>query len=78
MIVCTPGKVKERFGTLFCGRFLVMVDQRAGMAEIIEQCTARGPVEWDAANRIRAGGATLSCRVEGTTLTLRAKLLRDQ
>jgi methanogenesis imperfect marker protein 11 len=74
MITCTPEKVKERFGALFCGRFLVMVDERAGMAEIIEQCTARGPVEWDAANRLRAGGATLSCRVEGNTLMLRAKL----
>ncbi|MBP1928468.1 methanogenesis imperfect marker protein 11 [Methanolinea mesophila] len=51
-----------------------MVDERAGVAEIIEQCSARGPVEWDAANRLRAGGATQSCRVEGSTLTLRAKL----
>lgn len=51
-----------------------MVDEEAGRAELIEQCSARGPIEWDAANRLRAGGATLSCQVEGTSMVLLARI----
>lgn len=76
MIIRTPSEVKERFGPLFSKKFLVMVDEPAGIAEIIEECRARGPVEWDAMNRKRAGGATTSCSVEGTTLTMRARIGR--
>jgi methanogenesis imperfect marker protein 11 len=53
-----------------------MIDPAAGMAEILETCRARGPVEWDAMNRRRAGGAVDHCSVEGNTLRLRARLGR--
>lgn len=53
-----------------------MVDERAGIAEIIEHCLARGTIEWDAMNRYRAGGVVTGCLVDGTSMTLRAKLGR--
>ncbi|MFA5414906.1 MAG: tRNA(Ile2) 2-agmatinylcytidine synthetase [Methanoregula sp.] len=76
MITLTPDDVKQRFGPLFAKKFLVMVDERAGMAEILEQCHARGTIEWDAMNRRRAGGVVLSCMVEGSAMTIHAKLGR--
>jgi methanogenesis imperfect marker protein 11 len=66
--------VKQRFGPLFAKKFLVMVDERAGVAEIIEHCLARGTIEWDAINRSRAGGVVTGCLVEGTSMTLKARL----
>ena len=76
MITLTPQDVKQRFGLLFAEKFIVMVDDRAGIAEIIERCRARGTIEWDAMNRHRAGGVVISSLVEGTSMTLRAKLGR--
>jgi len=38
MITLAPDDVKKRFGPLFSKKFLVMVDKRAGIAEILEQC----------------------------------------
>ncbi|MGA2162250.1 MAG: tRNA(Ile2) 2-agmatinylcytidine synthetase [Methanoregula sp.] len=74
MITLTPDDVKQRFGPLFSKKFLVMVDEKAGLAEILEQCHARGTIEWDAMNRRRAGGAVTTCAVEGSTMTIRACL----
>ena len=74
MITLTPDDVKKRFGPLFSKKFLVMVDEKAGLAEIIEQCHARGTIEWDAMNRRRAGGAVATCAVEGSTMTILARL----
>jgi methanogenesis imperfect marker protein 11 len=74
MITLTPDDVKQRFGPLFSKKFLVMVDEKAGLAEILEQCHARGTIEWDAMNRSRAGGAVESCAVEGSTMTIEARL----
>jgi methanogenesis imperfect marker protein 11 len=74
MITLTPDDVKQRFGPLFAQKFLVMVDEPAGRAEIIEQCRARGPIEWDAMNRRRAGGAVSGVEVEGTSMTIHACL----
>ena len=74
MITLTPDDVKKRFGPLFSKKFLVMVDETAGLAEILEQCHARGTIEWDAMNRRRAGGAVTMCAVEGSTMTIRARL----
>lgn len=76
MITLTPDEVRARFGPLFSERYLVMVDRVAGAAEILETCRARGPVEWDAMNRRRAGGAIDSCTVEGSTLRIRTRLGR--
>ncbi|MGC9434526.1 MAG: tRNA(Ile2) 2-agmatinylcytidine synthetase [Methanomicrobiales archaeon] len=73
MIVRTPAELRKQFGPLFSRRFLVMVDDTAGLAEIFEECHARGTIEWDAANRMRAGGSLLSCRVEGTAMTMTAR-----
>ncbi len=63
MIVLTPDDVKLRFGPLFSRKLLVMVDKTAGLAEFLEQCHARGTIEWDGMNRSRAGGAVASCAV---------------
>jgi methanogenesis imperfect marker protein 11 len=70
----TPDMVKDTFGPLFCKKFLVMVDETHGLAQIVEHCRARGPIEWDAANRMRAGGACKSCSIEGTSMTMTARL----
>ncbi len=74
MITLTPDEVRARFGPLFSMKFLVMVDQKSGLAEIREHCRARGTIEWDAANRMRAKGAAISCDVEGTTMTMLARM----
>ena len=74
MITLSPDEVKQRFGPLFAQKFLVMVDERSGKAEILERCLARGPIEWDAMNRNRAGGAVASCAVEGTSMIIHANL----
>jgi methanogenesis imperfect marker protein 11 len=74
MITLHPDEVKQRFGPLFARRFLVMVDERAGTAEILEECRVRGTIEWDAVNRQRAGGAVGRCEVEGTSLIIHARL----
>lgn len=74
MIILKPDEVNKRFGPLFAQKFLVMVDERAGTAEILEQCRVRGTIEWDAMNRQRAGGAVSGCEVDGTTMTIHARL----
>ena len=74
MIILEPHEVKERFGPLFSKRFLVMIDEHNDVAEIIEHCQARGTVEWDAMNRKRAQGAVIGCSVEGTILTIQARI----
>jgi len=74
MITLSPDDVRKRFGPLFAQKFLVMVDERAGAAEIHEQCRVRGTIEWDAMNRRRAGGASVRCEVEGTSMTIHARI----
>jgi len=51
LITLAPEDVRRLFGSLFAKKFLVMVDERAGIAEIIEQCITRDTIEWDAMNR---------------------------
>ena len=72
--VLRPEEVKERFGPLFCRKFLVMADEDSGRAEIIEECRHRGAIEWDVMNRMRAGGAVESISVDGASMTISAKL----
>ncbi|NYT05866.1 MAG: tRNA(Ile2) 2-agmatinylcytidine synthetase [Methanomicrobiales archaeon] len=74
MAILTPDDVKKRFGPLFAQKFIVMVDEARGSAEIIEGCRHRGTIEWDAMNRRRAGGAVDTIRVDGTAMTMRATL----
>jgi len=68
--VLSPSEVEAKYGKLFCRGVYTMVDEAEGRARIIEECSARGPVEWDAVNRRRAGGAITDIRVEGTTLIM--------
>lgn len=70
MSTLTPSEVRSKFGQLFCRRFITMVDETNRMVEIIEECSAKGPVEWDAVNRLRAGGVVRKAWTEGTTLHL--------
>lgn len=74
MIALTPDEVRQRYGTLFSKKFLVMVDEYAGLAEIIEHCSHRGTIEWDAMNRRRAGGAVRAINVEGSAMSMRASI----
>ena len=74
MITLTPKQVKERFGSLFCHKLLVMADENRNIVEIHEQCHACGPIEWDYMNRKRAGGALISAKIDGKTMILRAKI----
>jgi methanogenesis imperfect marker protein 11 len=68
--VLKPEEVESKYGKLFCRGVYTMVDEAEGTARIIEECSARGPVEWDAVNRRRAGGAITDIWVEGTTLIM--------
>lgn len=68
--VLSPGEIESKFGKLFCRGVYTMVDEAAGVARIVEECSAKGPVEWDLVNRKRAGGAITDIRVEGTTLIM--------
>jgi methanogenesis imperfect marker protein 11 len=68
--ILSPDELTERFGKLFCKGVVTLVDESNGVAQIIENCIAKGPVEWDAVNRKRAGGAITDVRIEGTTLIM--------
>ncbi|MBR6447566.1 MAG: tRNA(Ile2) 2-agmatinylcytidine synthetase, partial [Methanomicrobium sp.] len=74
MIRMTPQQIKEKYGQMFCKKFLVIVDEKENKAQIIEQCRLRGAIEWDVMNRRRAGGAVESITVEGASMTINAKL----
>lgn len=71
-VILSPDEVTKKFGKLFCKGIYTMVDEKNGVATIIEECIAKGPVEWDAANRRRAGGVLTDVRIEGTTLIMDA------
>jgi hypothetical protein len=50
-VVMSPDQVTKKYGKLFCKGVYTMVDEKNGVATIIEECIAKGPVEWDAVNR---------------------------
>jgi methanogenesis imperfect marker protein 11 len=66
----TPDEIRQKYGKLFCRGIYALVDEKNGVAQIIEECSAKGPVEWDAMNRKRAKGVLRDIRVEGTTLIM--------
>jgi methanogenesis imperfect marker protein 11 len=72
--VMTPEEVTKRFGKMYSLGYFTMVDEKNNLARIIEKCSAKGPVEWDALNRMRAGGVVTKTYVEGNTLIMDAKL----
>jgi methanogenesis imperfect marker protein 11 len=58
----------------FCDGFYTLIDDKTKMALIIEKCKVKGTVEWDAVNRLRAGGVVKRAYTEGTTLLMRTSL----
>ncbi|MGD9963143.1 MAG: hypothetical protein AB7S97_04510 [Thermoplasmata archaeon] len=72
--VFTPLEIRQRHGPLFARRLITMVDGRTNRARIFEECCAQGPVEWDAVNRLRAGGVVEHVEVQGTTLLMDARI----
>ncbi|MDR0523866.1 MAG: hypothetical protein LBG62_05545 [Candidatus Methanoplasma sp.] len=72
--VLRPSEVEEKYGKMFCKRYLTMVDEGSGAVQIVERCASRGPGEWDVVNRRRAGGALRSIRMEGDTIIMDAEI----
>lgn len=70
--ILSPEEIRHKFGQYFCRGIYTLVDEKNGVAQIIEECSAKGPVEWDAVNRKRAQGALTNIKVEGTTLIMDA------
>jgi methanogenesis imperfect marker protein 11 len=73
-LTLTPDDVRKRYGKKFSRGFYTLVDEKNEMAQIIEQCSAKGPVEWDALNRLRAGGVVSSVFVDGNTLIMNTRI----
>ena len=65
-----PEQVREKFGPMFCKGLVTMVDEKNGIARIIEICSAKGPSEWDIVNRRRTGGIIEDIRAEGTVIVM--------
>jgi len=78
MEVLTAEEVRKRFGPMFCNEFYTIVDKKIGRAQIIEGCIAKGPIEWDAVNRKRAGGIVESVEVDGTRLCMNVKIGKER
>jgi len=72
--ILRPDQVRERYGKLFCDGFFTLVDEKNGVAQIVERCTSRGPIEWDIVNRKRTGGVITNIRSDGLTLIMDAKI----
>ncbi len=70
----TPDEVRQRFGKMFSLGFFTLVDERNEIARVIEQCIAKGPLEWDLLNRLRAGGVVTDAYVDGNTLIMNTKI----
>jgi hypothetical protein len=51
MITPTHDNVDPPFGSISTHNFLVLVDEHAGISEIIEQYTRRGSISGDTINR---------------------------
>jgi methanogenesis imperfect marker protein 11 len=74
----TPEEVNARFGDHWCKGFITMVDEVEGVVRIVEECTVKGTVEWDLWNRKRAAGIVENVSVEGTTLTMDARIGEEE
>lgn len=70
--VLKPDEVRERYGKLFCQGFFTLVDEENGVAQIVERCISRGPIEWDIVNRKRTGGVLTDIRSDGLTIIMDA------
>ena len=61
--VLRPDEVREKYGPMFCKGFYTIVDEEAGVAQIIEKCVGQGPMEWDAVNRRRTKGVITNVKL---------------
>ncbi len=68
--ILRPDQVTEKFGKHFCQGYFTLVDEKNGVAQIVEQCISRGPIEWDIVNRKRTGGVLRNIRMDGTTVIM--------
>ncbi len=66
----TPEEVRAKFGPMFCKGLYTIVDEKNGVAKVIETCSARGPVEWDVVNRKRTGGIISDIVLDGHTVIM--------
>ena len=66
----SPDEVQAKYGKLFCQGFFTMVDEENGVAQIVEKCVSRGPIEWDLVNRKRTGGVLKDIRSDGMTIVM--------
>ena len=73
-LILTPKEVQQRFGKKFSKGIYTLVDEKNGIAQVVEQCTAKGPVEWDALNRSRAKGVVKEVFVDGNTLIMNTEI----
>lgn len=69
-VILTPEQVLAKYGPLHCKGFLTLVDEKNGVAQIVEKYTSRGTGEWDIANRKRAGGIIDDISMEGDSLVM--------
>ena len=72
--ILRPEQVQEKYGKLFCRGFFTLVDEKNGVAQIIEKCITRGPIEWDIVNRKRSGGVLTDIRSDGLTIVMDTKI----
>ncbi|MCL2296617.1 MAG: DUF1743 domain-containing protein [Methanomassiliicoccaceae archaeon] len=68
--ILRPDEVRQKYGPLFCKGFLTMVDEKRGVAQVVEKCISKGPGEWDVVNRRRSGGVIKNIRMDGQTLIM--------
>lgn len=68
--VLRPDEVRDRYGPMFCQGFYTMVDEEAGVAQIVEKCVAEGPSAWDLVNRRRTGGIIDEINLNSNTLIM--------
>ena len=70
--ILRPDQVEEKYGKMFCKGFFTMVDEKHGLAQIIEKCVAQGPSEWDIVNRKRTGGVITNMEIKSNMMVMDA------
>jgi methanogenesis imperfect marker protein 11 len=68
--ILRPEQVREKYGKHFCRGFFTLVDEKNGIAQIVEKCISRGPIEWDIVNRKRTGGVLRDIHYDGLTMIM--------
>ncbi len=68
--ILRPDEVRAKYGEMFCRGLITMVDEKNNCAQIVEQCTVRGTMEWDLVNRKRTRGIIEDIRLDGEKLIM--------